>query len=217
MTDDNQVGESALDRRRFIKASAGGAALVWAAPTITGLNARAFAAGSDPDCLDAFSDNFDADGSAHAGDFGSKHYATVTSLINFTISGGNVDIIGEPGQTPPNFNYGFGEDYYIDLSGTNPPPTSGVVLRSKQCFNPGTYTVTIRYAGDQRGDAPNENSFTASLGGTTAGPFTPASTDGILTATFSATVTSGNNHLVITHTDLGADNVGVILLSVNVA
>jgi hypothetical protein len=215
MTDTTEPTEApGWDRRRFIKASAGGAALVWAAPTITGLNARAFAAGSDPDCVKGLSDNFDADGSG--ANFNGSGYATVTSLINFTISGGNVDIIGEPGQDAAHFNYSFGEDYYVDLAGTNPPPTANVTLRSRQCFDPGCYRVTLRYAGDQRGDVTGENSFTATLGDGTSGVVTPASSlQTPQSVSFTGNVSSSaDNHLVIQHIDRGANNIGVILLSV---
>ena len=78
------------DRRRFIKTSVGGAALVWAAPTITGLDARAFAAGSDPDCLLRLRDAFE--GESTSPDSGG--YATQTTLINFVATTGNVDVIG---------------------------------------------------------------------------------------------------------------------------
>src|SRR5690349_3774553 len=112
MTDHETIDETTpgFDRRRFIKASAGGAALVWAAPTIAGLDARAFAAGSEP-CVSSLSDDFDQEGNGR--NFG-PGYATVTTLANFTVSGGNVDIIGTGSHGGGN-DLVPGNGYYVDL------------------------------------------------------------------------------------------------------
>jgi hypothetical protein len=199
-----EIDDASWDRRRFLKASAGGAAVAWTAPTVLGLDARAFAVGSDPDCMRRFFDNFDQEPDVEL---------AVTSLTNFTINtaaGSNVDVVvnhsyeihltGAPGK-------------FIDLDGTD-MTTPITVLTTKRAFCPGNYLVSIDYAGSHRGES--DNSFTATLGSGSSGLLTPGANDE-LTTTFNATVTNPSGEkLVISHDSVTADNIGVLLLSVSV-
>lgn len=213
MSDDIKTS-GGFDRRRFIKGAGAGVAIAWTAPIITGMNARAFAAGSPTACLDQFSDNFDGEGSAGA--FG-PGYDTVTTLLNFNVTGGNIDIIGS-GPFGGGFDFFPGNGYYLDLSGTNSGggSESGIsILTSKQTFCRGSYRVTIRYAGDQRNNG--NNSFVATLGDGSTGVLAPVPSSPILTASFNGDIPAGGGNLVITHNSGGADNQGVLLLEVTVA
>ncbi len=209
MSDDIETTEApGFDRRRFIKASAGGAALVWAAPTITGLNARAFAAGSEA-CLSGFNDAFEGEPTGAPG----SQYNTVGDLTNFSLSGGNVDIIG---YSAPYIYFGGTEGKYVDLDGTGNPGPS-VTLTSKTGFCKGTYTVTIRVAGNQRSQQTAPDVVSASLG---AGSNTVSldSTDGPTSLSFVAVVSTNGEKLTITQTPaISTDNQGAILLEVTVS
>ncbi len=208
MSDTTETTETpGWDRRRFIKASAGGAALVWAAPTITGLDARAFAAGSNPTCVTTLSDDFDDESTTPD----SGGYSTQTSLTNFAATTGNVDVIG---YAAPYIYFGGTEGLYIDLIGTGAGTTT--VLESKADFCEGTYTVTVRYSADPRGLA--NGTISAALGNGSGSVAVPAG-NGSSTAqsfTFSGTVPAGGGKLVITATSDAANN-GPLLLEVTVA
>lgn len=211
MTDTTQDSpQPGFDRRRFIKASAGGAALVWAAPTITGLDARAFAAGSDPDCLKGLSDDFDQEGAGR--DFG-PGYATVTTLANFDVGGGNVDIIGTGGSGGGN-DLVPGNGYYVDLDGTG--NTSGsVTLTSKRGFCAGTYSVSITYAGNKRSQGNAPDTLSVNFGGSIFTVVLNAS-DGPTTSMIPGVTVTDGTKLIISQSPVG-DNQGALLLSVSVS
>ena len=195
------------DRRRFIKTSVGGAALVWAAPTITGLDARAFAAGSDPDCITTLSDDFD--GEATTPDSGG--YSTQASLINFVATTGNVDVIG---YAAPYIYFGGTENLYIDLMGTNGGTTT--VLESKATFCAGQRSVTLKYSQDPRGIGSGE--ITIALAGSPLASFlVPAGNSGSTpqTVTISGPMAI-DGKLTITTTSSDQNN-GPILLEVAVS
>jgi hypothetical protein len=204
-----------VDRRRFIKGAAGGAALVWAAPTVTGLDARAFAAGSDNCNNTGLADNFDGESYDSSNFFtptSSLKNFTVTSLSVVTSGPNNVDVIGYNSTFDPFPSEGL----YLDLAGTNPPQTAETELTSRQTFCGGEWQVTFRYSGNQRpGFAPSPDSFTVQLGSTihAVGPIDP--TQGPTSDGFTATVPAGGAPLIFRHTSLD-DQAGALLLEVTV-
>jgi hypothetical protein len=212
MTDTTEPTEApGWDRRRFIKASAGGAALVWAAPTITGLNARAFAAGSDPDCPPLFDMNIDNE---------MLRTSASGAVGNLLVSPGNVDVIGNDGSTAF-FDFLPGNGVYLDLDGTgssNPVvvSTNGAVLLAGT-----TYRVSITLAGaNTSGGGPgsaDDNAAEVTVGGTTFATFDYDQTVGFTTTVIFVTPTV-SGPLVIEHqtntdapSDTTGDNVGMLL------
>jgi hypothetical protein len=200
MTDHTEATEAneapGWDRRRFIKASAGGAALVWAAPTITGLNARAMAApGSDPDCV-AFFTNFDeaTPGLSETG----------TIATGVTVTQGNIDIIPSGGQ----YDFIPGNGLYLDLDGTSSPVPPQIQVNSVPA---GTYSVDIYYAGSRRDDP---NSATVTYGSLNGLISLPAGA-GPVHQTFNGVTVTASDKLTITQVE-NPDNQGLLILSIKI-
>lgn len=133
-----------------------------------------------------------------------------TSLMNFNIVSGSVDVIG----AGSGFDFYPGNGRYLDLDGTtgasNDPASQ---IASKTLFGPGTYTISFDLGGSQRNDGIN--STLVSLGNSSQ-TYSLLSTAGLSMFTLTATVTGAP--AALTFTELGAsDNIGNILDNVRVS
>ncbi|MCW6509700.1 hypothetical protein [Lichenifustis flavocetrariae] len=153
-------------------------------------------------------------GSAQAGviftdNFNNETPGTPSTLTNFNITAGSIDVIPSGG----NFDFYPGNGLYVDLDGTNTPGSPASTISSKMLFNPGTYTVMFNLGGNDRGDG--DKTTTVSLGGTTQS-YTLASNAGFLTESFTAMVSGSASALSFTEVG-SSDNIGNILDNVSVS
>lgn len=147
-----------------------------------------------------FQDNFDAENGGRPG-FG------VTTLQNWQILTGNVDLIGAGGE----YNYFPGNGLYVDLDGVY----AGATIRTRASFTlaPGTYSLRFRLAGSQRGDT---NTATVTLGTLFSEAITLPSAAALTVYTRPITVTQQTT-AQITFAQGGNDGFGLILDDVSLS
>jgi hypothetical protein len=159
--------------------------------------------------MTSFLDNFDQEG---VGRNFAAGYATVTTLQNFVVSGGNIDIIGD-GPSGGGNDLVPGNGYYLDLDGTGNAPGS-VKLTSKRSFCAGTYNITIRYAGNKRSSATDPDTLSVEFGGLVYLKALDYS-DGPASETILNLTVPDGTKLIINQSPV-SDNQGAILLEVAV-
>jgi hypothetical protein len=186
-----------LDRRRFIRNAGIGTALVWSAPAVTTLGS-AHAQGSPAGCDTVFEADFE--------DNAGPELARTAPFSGFTVTAGNVDIIGS-GSGGTSFDFIPGNGYYVDLDGTGSATNPQI---SRTGFAAGTYQLSFVVAGSRRGDA-QPNSLTVNFG-SLGETISRNSGDGPETITRTAVVGSGGT-LSFTHIT-PPDNQGLLLLEV---
>jgi hypothetical protein len=144
-----------------------------------------------------FSDNFDTE------NLGLNY----TSFANFNVTGGSVDLIGQPSF----FNFYPGSGRFVDLdgsAGSNNNPAGQISTKSS--FGAGNYLLTFNLGGSARGDT---NTVEVRLGNFSQF-ITLASNAGLTTQSFAFATTGG----ALSFTNLGqSDNVGLILDNVQLA
>jgi hypothetical protein len=194
-TPDVEAEPTGNSRRQFLAKAGVAGALVWAAPTIVGLDSRAMAAvGSG--CPPVFKDSIQSE---------TPGGPTTGPVGGFTVSIGNVDVVG-PGffseLVPAGYTNG------VDLDGS---ASQNTVLTSP-LIGTGTYVVSVTLSGDRRGDGGNMATATLGLGNVSR---SLASDEGPETVTFEVTLTVPSA-LTISHDSGTADYQGMILLAASV-
>jgi hypothetical protein len=182
-------------RRQFLAKAAAAGAVVWVAPTIVGLDARAFAA-QGSGCPPVFKDSIQTEtpGGPTSGPVG-----------GFTVTEGNVDVVG-PGFFPELVPAGYTNG--VDLDGS----ASATTVLTSPLIGAGSYTVSVTLSGDRRNNSNNEASVTLGLGNQTR---SLTSDQGPETVTFDVTLVAPDA-LVISHDSGDLDYIGMILLAATV-
>ncbi|MBE9067686.1 hypothetical protein IQ260_13580 [Leptolyngbya cf. ectocarpi LEGE 11479] len=152
-----------------------------------------------------FSDNFDAENNG-------IEATNYTSLTNWRVSEGAIDIIGNGGR----FDFLPGNGLYIDLDGTNFAAGAGRIESSILSFGPaGKVILNFDLAGNQRFPAP-QDSVTVSLSNLFSETFSLPSSAPFQTFTRTVQVPSlFNARLIFEHS--GADQIGMLLDNVSVS
>lgn len=139
-----------------------------------------------------FSDNFDGEA-----------LGLNTTLDNWTISDGTIDVIGNPGF----FDFYPGNGRYLDLDGSS-GNAGRITTNSTFSFLAGTYTLSFQLGGSTRGDT---NSVTVALGSIFSEVFTLASNAGLQTFTRTITLASAAGSGALSFDHAGGDNLGLLL------
>lgn len=138
-----------------------------------------------------FSDTFDGEA-----------LALNTSLDNWTVSDGTIDVVGTG-----SFDFYPGNGNYVDLDGSS---QNAGTITTNTLFNllAGTYTLNFQLGGSTRGDS---NSVTVALGSVYSEVFTLASNAGLqnISRTFTLGAAAGSGALSFAHA--GGDNLGLLL------
>ena len=187
-------------RRRFLAGAGATTGLVWAAPVVTGLSARAFATGSgEPDCGGQAVFTAGIQGAT------TGTYGTGATVAGFTVTAGSIDIVGPSffPEIPPD-----PYDYAIDLDGSGAAET----VLSTTSLGPGVYQVTVVLAGDQRGDGDNTTTVELGLGSVTK---SLAAGAGPTAYTFTASL-AAPAPLTVRHDSGTADFIGMLLLDLTI-
>jgi hypothetical protein len=139
-----------------------------------------------------FSDTFDGDA-----------LALNTTLLNWTVTNGTIDVIGAPNF----FDFYPGNGRYVDLDGST---ADAGTITTNQLFNllPGNYTLSFQLGGSTRGD---NNSVTVSLGSAYNEVFTLASGAGLQNITRSVSLASAAGAAALIFDHAGGDNLGLLL------
>lgn len=142
-----------------------------------------------------FSDTFDGEAQA-----------LNTSLDNWTVSDGTIDVVG-----PTFFDFYPGNGNYIDLDGST-SNAGTITTNTAFSFVAGTYTLTFELGGSTRGDS---NTVVVALGSIFNETFTLASNAplSLVTRTITLNAASGSGALSFAHG--GGDNLGLLLDDVN--
>jgi hypothetical protein len=141
-----------------------------------------------------FSDNFDGEA-----------LGLNTTLDNWTVSDGTIDVIG---SIPTNsFNFYPGNGNYVDLDGSS-RNAGTITTNTVFSFAAGTYTLTFELGGSTRGDT---NTVNVTLGGIFAESFTLASGAGLQLVTRTITLNSAMGSGALSFAHDGGDNLGLIL------
>lgn len=134
--------------------------------------------------------------------FDSEAQSFDSTLANWTVSDGTIDVIG-----PGFFDFYPGNGNYLDLDGSS---NNAGKITTNALFNllPGTYTLSFQLGGSARSDS---NSVTVALGSVYSEVFTLASNAGLqnITRTITLAASSGSGALSFDHA--GGDNLGLIL------
>lgn len=138
-----------------------------------------------------FSDNFNGEAQA-----------LNTTLDNWTVSDGTIDVIGTGF-----FDFYSGNGNYLDLDGSS-GNAGKITTTSNFSFLAGTYTLSFDLGGSTRGDT---NTVTVALGSFFSETFTLPSSAPLQTfvRTFTFASSNGTGTLSFDHT--GGDNLGLIL------
>ena len=141
-----------------------------------------------------FQDNFDAEGPGSI--------LSYTGFANWTVTGGEVDIIAHGG-----FSIGCvgASGSCVDMDGTS---TQAGRLTSAALFGPGNYILSFDISGNQR-NGPTD-SMTVLFGDLNE-TFNRAAADPFGTVTRTVTVGPGGDNIVFAHDNHGQDQLGIIL------
>lgn len=138
-----------------------------------------------------FSDNFNGEAQA-----------LNTSLDNWTVSDGTIDVIGTGF-----FDFYPGNGNYLDLDGSS-GNAGKITTNSSFSFLAGTYTLRFDLGGSTRGDS---NTMTVALGSFFSETFTLPSSAPLQTITRTFTFGSSNGTGALSFDHTGGDNLGLIL------
>jgi PEP-CTERM motif len=150
-----------------------------------------------------FSDNFNSEN----GGVGALNY---TGFLNFGISGGTVDLIGNGF-----FDFFPANGLYVDLDGSS--YQAGLMSANPLDLGAGDYTLSFDLAGSQRGDtnAVTVNVFSSAHGTYASHLYTLGSSDPFSTDQIGFTL-SGSDSVQFSFQNAGGDNVGALLDNVEV-
>ncbi len=126
-----------------------------------------------------------------------------TTLDNWTVSDGTIDVVGGPSF----FDFYPGNGNYVDLDGST--SDAGTITTSTVfSFVAGTYTLTFELGGSTRGDS---NTVHVSLGGIFAESFTLATDAPLALVTRTITLNSAMGSGALSFAHDGGDNFGLLL------